>query len=438
MDPQWIKSWGLFNHGQSIPNWGNGKQGMDIHVESAWKVSTGNKKVTVAILDSGYQKNHEDLQNNLSINPQEIPDNQMDDDGNGWVDDTWGWNFIDQNNSPLDDNGHGSFCAGIIGSDWENGKGTRGINQAVNLVPVKTLDFLGQGSTASAIEGIEYALSRGAQIINMSWGGTRFDPALYESIKTAIKKDVLFVAAAGNSAKNNDDSENSIYPASFDLPSLISVAAYDPRGERALFSNFGNKTVHVGAPGVEIFGVDLTGYRYRSGTSFAAPHVTGVAALMKAASPNLEAKEIKNRILKSGTPLHPYEKYYTSTGAFLNAENAIRNISTLMPSPPMHWRKINLNWGTHHPYLPNYKYSFRVVEPGAVRMRLHFKKFQLEKEHDQLVIRDKEKKTVFVYTGNLGDFTSVDILSDEAELEFQSDYNRQEYGFDLDYYEAVF
>ena len=421
LDPEFSQSWAFKN----------------LLAESAWEYSTGSKQVRVAILDSGIDKAHGDLQKNCFQNPLEISENGIDDESNQWVDDGWGWNFIDHNNQPQDDNGHGSFCAGIIGADWENEQGSRGINRSVTLIPVKILDFLGQGSTASAIEGIEYAVSQRAHIINMSWGGNRFDPLLYQKIREASQKGVLFVAAAGNSSKDNDDLGNAIYPASFDLPGMISVAAYDQKGERALFSNHGKNTVHLGAPGVDIFGIRLGGFTFKSGTSYAAPHVSGVAALLKAFSPHLDSLQLKERILKTVTPGHPYEKNYTQTGGVLNARNALLNTIPVQPLHPVKWRKIPFLWSTPHPYAPDKFYQITVKEPGAGFIRIHFKNFEIEEDFEEVPLLDKNRKKIFSYKGKQESFSSAFAMGDEISLEFRSDYNRQFYGLDIDYIEVA-
>lgn len=419
-DPDFQKSWALSNSGQNISDWGSGLIGMDLHMEEAWNISTGSERVKVAVLDTGIDRTHEDLQNNIPKDAE------------------WGWNFIQQNNQPLDDNGHGSFCAGIIGADWNNNKGTRGINERVSLLSVKVLDFLGQGSTASAIEGIEYAIAHGAHVINASWGGKQYDPALFDTVKRATEKGILFVAAAGNSGQSNDDRDSAIYPASFNLPGVLSVAAYDPIGKRTDFSNFGSGTVHVGAPGLEIFGVEKGGYGFRSGTSFAAPHVSGVAALLKSIQPGWQGSTLKDAILKTAQPLHPYEKYFTKTGAFIHAENALKGIIPSLSNPPIQWKRMSFLKSTNHPYGADTEEVFTIKEPGASSIRVHFKKFSLEKKFDYVLIKDREDRLVFTYSGDFENTTSVEALGDEIKIIFKSDYNRQQYGFDIDYYEAGF
>jgi hypothetical protein len=248
----------------------------------------------------------------------------------------------------------------------------------------------------------------------------------------------LFVAAAGNSGVNNDERENAIYPASFELPGLISVAAYDPRGERATFSNYGKKRVQLGAPGIEIFGTDLNGYGFRSGTSFAAPHVSGTAALLKALWPAMTGLELENRILKTTNPLHPYEMNYSQTGGMVHAENAIRSFYPEKPKPPSQWRKVPIHWETPHPYLANSELRLKIHEPGASRVRVHFKKMDVEKKHDVVTLRDLNGRKIIDYSGLEEDSMSAEAFGDELQLEFISDYNRQAYGVDIDYYEAAF
>lgn len=437
-DPALSSSWALSNWGQMISQWGNGVPGFDIGSLEAWKHSTGSAQVKVAILDSGIRFNHEDLRANLRPEKTELIENGIDDDGNGWKDDPLGWNFISQSNKPKDDNGHGTFCAGILGADWDNGKGSRGLLEKVSLLPIKVLDHLGQGSTATAIEGIEYALKSGAQIANISWGGNQFDPALYQVMKEATEQGLLIVAAAGNSGSNNDDPSESVYPASFSILGLISVAAYDAKGERAAFSQVGKQRVAIGAPGVEVFGTELEGYGFRSGTSFAAPHVTGVAALLKAKFPDLNNFELEKRILETGEPLHFYERNYTRTGKFVSAGNALLGRIPQDITLPQKWHRIAYHQSSEHPYSADSQWSLKIKEPGARFLRLHFKSFETEKKFDWVTLKDQSGKMIYRYSGNLSSFTSAEAIGDEIQLEFSSDFNRQYYGFDIDYIEAAF
>lgn len=415
----------------TVNSWG-------LQLNEAWKITQGSKEVRVAILDSGIDRNHEDLRQNIGILTKEVPGNGKDDDGNGWIDDDWGWNFIHQNNNPQDDKGHGSFCAGIIGADWDNDKGVQGINRLVSLLSVKILDSFGQGSTATAIEGIEYAMSTGVHIINASWGGKQFDPALFETIKRATLQGILFVAAAGNNSEDNDENSKAIYPASFNIPGLIAVAAYDDGGTRAPCSNYGRQRVHLGAPGVDLVGLQLGGYGVKSGTSFAAPQVAGIAALLKAAFFEMTPFEIQRILMRTSSPLHYSEKYYTVTGGLVNAEHAVAQFAPPTPTSPKRWKKIPFFVSSAHPYAASSSEEITIKEPGAQFLRINFKKFDVEKTFDKVVLRDSEGYKVYEYSGKLESFTSVESQGEELRLQLISDYNRQFYGFDIDSIEAAY
>lgn len=278
--------------------------GLDtMNVRSFWQSSTaGDRKVVVAIIDSGMSFRHEDLQQNLGINFKEIPANGIDDDGNGYVDDYYGWDAVNNSGDPSDRFDHGTHVAGIIGASSNNDLGITGINWNVSIVPIKFIDDQGGGRTESAIRAIDYAVARGAKIINLSWGGTSRSPLLEEVMTRCREKGILFVAAAGNESRDNDITPT--YPASFPIDNVISVAAINLHNEMASFSNWGAKSVHVAAPGESILStVGEARYGFKDGTSMATPHISGVAALVWAQHPNWTYQEVKNYILghcKSG------------------------------------------------------------------------------------------------------------------------------------------
>ena len=267
-----------------------------ININSFWKnQTTGDRRIKVAVIDSGLNYRHEDLQVNLDINTNEIPNNGIDDDGNGYIDDYFGWNAADNSSDPMDDFDHGTHVSGIIGASSNNDIGIAGMNWNVSLIPVRFVDNHAGGRTEAAIRAIDYSVARGAKIVNMSWGGTTRSPLLEEIIKRCREKGVLFIAAAGNEAKNNDDTPT--WPASFPLDNIISVAAINLHKELAWFSNWG-KSVHIAAPGESI--LSTTGenrYGFKDGTSMAAPHITGAAALIWSSHPNWNYLEVKNYIL---------------------------------------------------------------------------------------------------------------------------------------------
>lgn len=291
-DPQYSGQYGLRNSGQS-----GGLINADINIESAWDIQTGTN-VIVAVIDSGVDYNHVDLVDNMWVNLSEIPGNNIDDDNNGYVDDVKGWNFRANNNDPMDDNDHGTHVAGIIGAKSNNGVGVAGINWNVQIMPLKFMNANGQGRTSAAINALEYAIANGAKISNNSWGGGSFSQALFDAIQAANSAGHLFIAAAGNEGANND--QVLYYPSSYDLSNIISVGASDDFDQAAGYSNFGRQTVDLFAPGTSILStVRNNAYRQRSGTSMAAPFVSGVAALMAAERSDLNGFELKNAILNN-------------------------------------------------------------------------------------------------------------------------------------------
>jgi subtilisin family serine protease len=290
--------WGLRNAGQVVAN-KQGLSGIDINLINAWSVTQGKEDIIVAVLDTGININHPDLRDSIWINSGEIPGNGMDDDGNGYVDDINGWDFFRNDNSVYDrwdGENHGTHIAGTIAAAL-NGYGISGVAPAVRVMPLKFMGPDGTGTTASVLKAIEYAKVKGAKIINASWGGPGLDPILRSAIESS---GMLFVAAAGNDGNNNDTAP--IYPAAFDLPNVITVAAVDSMGNLAGFSNYGANTVHVAAPGDMILSTVPNGYAYMSGTSMAAPHVAGTAALMMS-SGITDPAVIKERLIRTARPL---------------------------------------------------------------------------------------------------------------------------------------
>ena len=303
-DTSFGELWGLYNFGQL-----GGTPGADIDAPSAWNITTGSSGVVVAVIDTGIDYNHPDLSANMFRNSSECIPNGIDDDGNGQIDDCFGIDTANNDSDPLDDNRHGSHVAGTIGSVGNNGAGVVGVNWSVNLMACKFLSAAGSGSTADAIECLEYVRTmkdRGVNIIatNNSWGGGGFSQALFDAIQRHQEAGILFVAAAGNGdfqgiGLNND--QIPLYPCNFGLSNIICVAATTRSDDRATFSNFGRRTVHIGAPGTEILSTTLNGtYATLSGTSMATPHVTGTAALLKAADPSRDWRAIRNLILAGG------------------------------------------------------------------------------------------------------------------------------------------
>jgi subtilisin family serine protease len=286
-DFEFSKLYGLNNAGGV-----NAKTNADVKAPAAWAFTTGDKKVVVAVIDTGIDYLHEDLKENLWENPGEIPFNGIDDDGNGFVDDFYGYDFVSSDSDPFDDNEHGTHVAGTIGAKGNNGIGSVGVCWDVSLMALKAFDEQGNGSVAEAIEAIHYAVENGARIINASWGLDERSRALDEAAQFAAQAGVLIVAAGGNNGW-----EAPFYPASFDT--VLAVGASDARDARALFSNYG-PYVDVAAPGVNIFStLPENRYGFQSGTSMAAPHVSGAAALVLARFPNYTRQELFDILVNS-------------------------------------------------------------------------------------------------------------------------------------------
>ncbi|HEX8854063.1 MAG TPA: S8 family peptidase [Thermoleophilaceae bacterium] len=255
----------------------NSPQGHDIDAPDAWGTRTSCSKV--ATLDTGVDTDHPDLTANI-LKTSDKPNNDKDDDHNGYVDDTYGWNVINGKGSGEDDNGHGTHVAGIIGALGNNANGIAGVCWSTKIVPVKFMNSKGKGSTSNAIDGIHYAVHAGVKIINCSFGSSAKSSSLEDAVQYAKSNGVLIVVAAGNDSENIDKSP--IYPASYTDGNILTVAASTSSDTLASFSNYGPKGVDVAAPGDSIFSTYLGGgYKTLSGTSMAAPYVSGVAALLR-------------------------------------------------------------------------------------------------------------------------------------------------------------
>jgi thermitase len=322
------REWGLRNVGQQ-----GGTPGADVNATDAWDVTTG-ANVTVAVTDTGVDYRHSDLAPNIWTNPVDPP-NGVDDDANGYVDDSRGWNLVDDNSDPNDDAGHGTHVAGTIGARGDNGIGVAGVGWDVKIMPLKFLDANGEGSTGAVANAIEYAVSHGARVINASWGGPSFSQALYLAVQHAGALGALFVAAAGNDGRNIDVSPE--YPAAFKLPNVITVAATDREDKLADFSNYGSSSVSLAAPGEDIYSTVPTRsgrdrYAYYSGTSMAAPFVSGAAALYLSKYPQAGVEHLRGAILQSVDSL-PTLAGKVATGGRLDVAKMLSAPGPAAPKP---------------------------------------------------------------------------------------------------------
>lgn len=338
-DPLFSKQWGM----------------NDIGVTNAWKLAPVTNDIVVAVIDTGVDYTHEDLVGNMWHNPKEIPNNGIDDDKNGYVDDIVGWDFLGKDNKPYDmagslleivtkgaNPGHGTHCAGNVAAVGNNSKGISGVAPAAKIMALRFIGNEG-GTTADAVLAIRYAVDNGAKVLSNSWGSEGDDPndaatnlALKEAIKYAQDHDVLFIAAAGNGHQgkgyDNDSDPKPGVPASYDNDNIISVAAVDSADALGTFSNWGARTVDIAAPGVKVFSTVVQKQKYADGigafgfniagwdgTSMATPHVAGAAALYWSAHPTKTWAEVKTAILNTVKPIASVNGKVTSNGK-LNVE----------------------------------------------------------------------------------------------------------------------
>jgi subtilisin family serine protease len=313
-----------------------------IDAADAWNLTTGAtgaNKVVVAVIDTGVDYTDTDLAANIWTNTAEIAGNGVDDDHDGFVDDIRGYNFVSNTNNVMDDNSHGTHVSGTIAAVGNNSLGVAGVNWSASIMPLKFLDSTGSGYLSDAVRAINYVTMMRTQegvnvrVINASWGGGGYSSAMQNAIQAANDAGILFVAAAGNSATNNDASPQ--YPASYTPPNVISVAASDQNDRLASFSCYGATTVDLAAPGVNIYST-LPGNRYGaySGTSMATPFVSGVAALAWAYNPNATVADVRNALLQGVDKVSSLSGKVASGGR-LNAYNTLKLLGAGVSTTPV-------------------------------------------------------------------------------------------------------
>ncbi len=370
-DPYFTDLWGMNNTGQT-----GGEMDADIDAVEAWNITTGKSSVIVAVTDSGIDYTHPDLADNMWVNDAEYNGYPgIDDDNNGYIDDIYGIDAVNADSDPLDDNDHGTHCAGTIGAVGDNGIGVAGVCWDVQLMALKCFDQFGSGDTAAEIECIEYAIAKGAHVINASWGGFGYSQVLYDVIQRCAQSNIIFVAAAGNYSMDNDGAFP-FYPASFELGNIISVASTTDSDELSSFSHYGKTSVDLAAPGSLIYSTAPGGgYQYMSGTSMAAPHVAGSCALVLSLNQGMGALEVKDVLMKSVDSLTTLKELCVSEGR-LNINSALLygGGDLVGPSPdPLAWEIEPVATGLHHIVMKAIKardrsgaeYKFDCIEDDA-------------------------------------------------------------------------
>ena len=316
-------------------SWGIGK----IKAPEAWEISKGSRDVVVAVIDTGIDYNHEDLALNVWRNPGESGEykdektgetkrretDKVDNDNNGFIDDVVGWDFANNDALPFDDHNHGTHVSGTIGAVGQNGKGTAGVNEVVSIMGLKFLSAGGSGDVSAAIKAIEYAAQNGARVMSNSWGDYENSQALEDAIKAIQEKNILFVAAAGNDSLDNDGTRK-LYPASYTLENIISVASSTDDDSRSFFSHWGKTSVDIAAPGSHVYSSVAGGkYEYFDGTSMATPHVAGAAALLLSIDKKLTYKEIADALFENVDKIDSWKDKIATAGR-LNIFNAAKYI----------------------------------------------------------------------------------------------------------------
>lgn len=435
-DREFDKLWSLKNVGQKDSSGADGVVGADISATKAWATTTGNKNVIVAVIDTGVDYNHQELKDNIFINRGEFgggkESNGIDDDANGFVDDFHGWNFAGvSTNNPMDDNEHGTHCSGTIGAKGNDGVGIVGVNWNTSILPVKFLSGSGSGTLADAVKAIQYATLMKANVMSNSWGGGGFTQTMFDAIVAAKNQGLLFVAAAGNDAQNADN--NPHYPAGYQVDNVIAVAATTNRDSLASFSTYGKRTVHIAAPGQNIYSsVPNNGYDSFSGTSMATPHVSGAAALLWGTDTNMTYAQVKDRLIRSRDFLPGLARKIVSSGR-LNINNAIKGIYPPSPEPSeSDWKDVSLSSPIEsaHPYTNSYSQTWTVQGPADAKfMRVVFSKVELEEGYDFVKVIDKNGTEADSISGRGENVASFYVTGNQATIKFTTDSSETRWGF---------
>lgn len=431
-DPNFKDLWGLSNAGALDSKKQKGLSGLDVSAEAAWDVTTGSKQVVIAVIDTGIDFKIADLKDNAWVNQAEANGKAgVDDDGNGFVDDVHGYDFANNDGDPTDDQSHGSHCAGTIGARGDDGVGVAGVNWSVSMMAVKFLDGNGSGTLANAVKSVDYARKMGAKIMSNSWGGGGKSVILEKAIQDAKAADILFVAAAGNDGSNNDDYPT--YPANYAVDNVLSVAAIDNRGELAEFSNYGEATVHVAAPGVNILSTTPAGLRYYSGTSMATPHVSGIAGLVAANEPQATYADLKAKIMSTVRKTKSLEGK-VQAGGVANAYSALTG--QVLPDlwDASTWSdKRNYSAQTPNPYPSKFDQTYTIQVPGAKRVAARFALFKTEASFDRVTFTNAAGERLGEWSGEkaAGSYSPI-AEGDTLVIRFTSDDNVNFEGFVID------
>ena len=427
-DPDFEKLWGMNNSGSNEPRGKAGIEGADINAIKAWEITKGSRAIKIAVIDTGVDYNHPDLKSNMWINTKEIPGNGIDDDGNGYIDDVYGYDFANSDSDPMDGSGHGTHCSGTIGAIHNNQTGVSGVMADVSIMALKFLSDDGSGTLEAAIRAIDYATMMDVDIMSNSWGGGARSEALLEAIKRASDKGIIFTAAAGNSSTDNDAKPS--YPSSYDLPNIVSVAAITAQNGLANFSSYGKTSVHIAAPGQNILSTVNDGkYDVYSGTSMATPHVSGVLGLLIAKEGRISHEALRERLTMTGVPVAGL-RGKTLTASRIDAYNLLTDIRPDRSGPKDNlWKSREMVLESSHPYLENLNETQIIRIPGAKYIRVKFSKYDLEKGYDFVRVADASGNTVEKVTGSGVNYTTDYVEGDTIAINLITDRSISTWGY---------
>ncbi len=437
IDAKFDSLWGLKNTG-SNPG-APGVAGADIDAMKAWEITTGDRAIKIAVIDTGIDYTHPDLKDQMWTNEAELNGEAgIDDDGNGYIDDIHGYDFANGDGDPKDGHSHGTHCAGTIGAS-HNSIGVAGVMKDVQFVGVKFLTDSGSGSTEHAIQAVDYATKLNVDIMSNSWGGGGRSEALKEAIERASAAGIIFTAAAGNSSTNNDSRPH--YPSNYEVENVVSVAATTSSDSLASFSCYGRETVHIAAPGHQIMStVKNGGYASYSGTSMATPHVSGVLGLLLAHEGRMDHAEMKERLLATSEPLSAL-RGKTMNGGRINAYNLLTDTRPERNEPkPGQWQTVTLDeaWESNHPYGDNVTESRSFTVEGAKFIRLKVKKYDLENRYDFIEVKNANGQVSEKVSGSGADYSSDFVEGDTLNLTFKSDRSVNKWGFVIEEIEVQY
>ncbi len=432
--------WGLQNTGLA-----GGVVGADVSAFDAWERATG-EGVVVAVMDTGVDSNHPDLFDNMWRNPGEVAGNGIDDDGNGYVDDVHGYDFVDRDGVAEDNWGHGTHVAGIAAAVGNDGYGVPGLAYQAQVMALKFLDVDGGGYASQGAAAIRYAVDQGADVINMSFGGPGYSYAMRDAIEYAHEHGVMVSAAAGNESSDNDSRPS--YPASYELENVISVAATDRRDRLSSFSNYGD-SVALAAPGSDIVstwpGED---WKYLSGTSMAAPFVAGAIALLRELAPQHSVSDLRRALLETVQELPENPDMVASGGrldtaaslSWLAEELGVGGESDAPSGPVEDEAPIDWIWVPHviqssHPYTNQLDKEWLVEAPANAReLRLHFESIDVEEDYDWLRLSTTGGVELTSWTGDWAEVVSEPLPYRSIVVNLETDYSVTDWGFVLSGY----